>query len=222
MKTVAEASTGFVYCVSSVGITGERAQLRDDLADVVARVRRGRRSPWPWVSASRPRAGRRGRQDRRGSGRGLCRGPAPEGPRRTSRVRRRRSRRRFTTPHGTRTCRARPNGAPGTSDSEWVLRAVVTAEAVVARRRSREQRRVARRRGSDGVVGAGAVLGLAATRHRCCLNAAATQAARAASATCALASRHVRYGGRALRARRSGCVSDSPTSGTARRGPCPA
>lgn len=39
MQTVAEAATGFVYCVSSVGITGERAQLRDDLADVVARVR---------------------------------------------------------------------------------------------------------------------------------------------------------------------------------------
>ena len=39
MRTVAEASTGFVYCVSSVGITGERTQLRDDLADVVARVK---------------------------------------------------------------------------------------------------------------------------------------------------------------------------------------
>lgn len=39
MKTVAEASTGFVYCVSSVGITGERARLRDDLADVVAKVK---------------------------------------------------------------------------------------------------------------------------------------------------------------------------------------
>jgi tryptophan synthase alpha chain len=39
MKTVAEASTGFVYCVSSVGITGERAHLRDDLAEVVARVK---------------------------------------------------------------------------------------------------------------------------------------------------------------------------------------
>ncbi len=40
MMTVAEASTGFVYCVSSVGITGERARLRDDLAEVVDRVRR--------------------------------------------------------------------------------------------------------------------------------------------------------------------------------------
>ena len=39
MRTIAEASTGFVYCVSSVGITGERASLRDDLAEVVASVR---------------------------------------------------------------------------------------------------------------------------------------------------------------------------------------
>ncbi len=45
MKAVAEASRGFVYCVSSVGITGERASLRDDLADVVARVRAWSRVP---------------------------------------------------------------------------------------------------------------------------------------------------------------------------------
>ncbi len=37
---MAAVSTGFVYCVSSVGITGERAALRDDLPAFVAAVKR--------------------------------------------------------------------------------------------------------------------------------------------------------------------------------------
>jgi tryptophan synthase alpha chain len=45
MMAVAEASSGFVYCVSSVGITGERASLRDDLAEVVGNVRKWASTP---------------------------------------------------------------------------------------------------------------------------------------------------------------------------------
>jgi tryptophan synthase alpha chain len=40
MRTVAEASTGFVYVVSSVGVTGERAELAAGLARLVEGVRR--------------------------------------------------------------------------------------------------------------------------------------------------------------------------------------
>jgi tryptophan synthase alpha chain len=36
---IARASTGFVYVVSSVGVTGERGELSSDLPDLVARVR---------------------------------------------------------------------------------------------------------------------------------------------------------------------------------------
>ena len=32
-------SRGFVYCVSSTGVTGERAELPDELAELVARVK---------------------------------------------------------------------------------------------------------------------------------------------------------------------------------------
>jgi tryptophan synthase alpha chain len=39
LRTVTEASTGFVYVVSSVGVTGERSELSADLADLVSRVR---------------------------------------------------------------------------------------------------------------------------------------------------------------------------------------
>lgn len=40
MEEVAGASTGFVYCVSTTGITGARADLAPDLADLVGRARR--------------------------------------------------------------------------------------------------------------------------------------------------------------------------------------
>jgi tryptophan synthase alpha chain len=42
IATVAAASSGFIYCVSSVGITGERAELRGDLAEFVERVKAAR------------------------------------------------------------------------------------------------------------------------------------------------------------------------------------
>jgi tryptophan synthase alpha chain len=42
VDTVTAASTGFVYVVSSVGVTGERAELPAELADLVGRVKRSR------------------------------------------------------------------------------------------------------------------------------------------------------------------------------------
>lgn len=39
LRAVAEASTGFIYVVSSVGVTGERGELPAELADLVERVR---------------------------------------------------------------------------------------------------------------------------------------------------------------------------------------
>lgn len=40
LATVGAASAGFVYCVSRTGVTGERAELPADLADLVARTKR--------------------------------------------------------------------------------------------------------------------------------------------------------------------------------------
>lgn len=42
LAAVALASTGFIYCVSSVGVTGERATLSKDLPSLVGRVRAAR------------------------------------------------------------------------------------------------------------------------------------------------------------------------------------
>jgi tryptophan synthase alpha chain len=42
LSAVAAGSTGFIYCVSSVGVTGERATLPDDLPALLARVRAAR------------------------------------------------------------------------------------------------------------------------------------------------------------------------------------
>lgn len=39
MRAVAERSQGFIYAVSSIGITGERARMRDDLGELVERMR---------------------------------------------------------------------------------------------------------------------------------------------------------------------------------------
>jgi tryptophan synthase alpha chain len=42
LAAVASASTGFIYCVSSVGVTGERATLAHDLPALVQRLRAAR------------------------------------------------------------------------------------------------------------------------------------------------------------------------------------
>ena len=47
IRTVAEASSGFIYVVSSVGVTGERDELPPGLGELVARVRQGRRGGMP-------------------------------------------------------------------------------------------------------------------------------------------------------------------------------
>ena len=47
LQTVAEASAGFIYVVSSVGVTGERGELPPELADLVERVRRWRSDRLP-------------------------------------------------------------------------------------------------------------------------------------------------------------------------------
>jgi len=39
LAKVGQLSSGFVYCVSTTGITGERAELSDELADLVAHVK---------------------------------------------------------------------------------------------------------------------------------------------------------------------------------------
>lgn len=40
LARIAQAASGFIYCVSTVGVTGARASLRADLPDFVARIRR--------------------------------------------------------------------------------------------------------------------------------------------------------------------------------------
>ena len=39
MKEIAQHGGGFVYLISRLGVTGERAELPDDLPDTVARLR---------------------------------------------------------------------------------------------------------------------------------------------------------------------------------------
>ena len=45
IKTVAAVSTGFIYCVSRTGITGEREELPKDLRELVQRIRRETEKP---------------------------------------------------------------------------------------------------------------------------------------------------------------------------------
>jgi tryptophan synthase alpha chain len=45
VEAIAEASSGFVYCVSSLGVTGERVGAREPLEPLVARVRLATRMP---------------------------------------------------------------------------------------------------------------------------------------------------------------------------------
>lgn len=40
IKLVSEIGTGFIYCVSRTGVTGERERLPEDLPELVARIRR--------------------------------------------------------------------------------------------------------------------------------------------------------------------------------------
>ncbi|MBN1320483.1 MAG: tryptophan synthase subunit alpha [Thermoleophilia bacterium] len=40
LARIAQAASGFIYCVSTVGVTGARTSLRADLPDFVARIRR--------------------------------------------------------------------------------------------------------------------------------------------------------------------------------------
>jgi tryptophan synthase alpha chain len=47
IRTVAQVSAGFIYVVSSIGVTGERDQLPAELPDLVARVRRESRGGLP-------------------------------------------------------------------------------------------------------------------------------------------------------------------------------
>lgn len=50
LRTVAEASAGFVYVVSSVGVTGERGELPSGLRDLVERVKAARVADRPPVA----------------------------------------------------------------------------------------------------------------------------------------------------------------------------
>jgi len=45
VKMVAEVATGFVYCVSRMGVTGARAELPPDLRELVGRIRGRTRKP---------------------------------------------------------------------------------------------------------------------------------------------------------------------------------
>ena len=45
IKTVAAASTGFVYCVSRTGVTGVRDELPEGVRDLVGRIRRQTQTP---------------------------------------------------------------------------------------------------------------------------------------------------------------------------------
>jgi tryptophan synthase alpha chain len=40
LAKIAAAASGFIYCVSTTGVTGARAALREDLPDFIARIRR--------------------------------------------------------------------------------------------------------------------------------------------------------------------------------------
>jgi tryptophan synthase alpha chain len=45
LEKVGETSRGFVYCVSTTGVTGERSELPDELAGLVSRVKASTRLP---------------------------------------------------------------------------------------------------------------------------------------------------------------------------------
>ena len=45
IKMIGEQASGFLYCVSSLGVTGARSELRDDLTDFLQRVRESTTAP---------------------------------------------------------------------------------------------------------------------------------------------------------------------------------
>ncbi|MED2257491.1 tryptophan synthase subunit alpha [Brevibacillus parabrevis] len=45
IQTIGEQATGFLYCVSSLGVTGARTDLREDLADFLQRVKASTSAP---------------------------------------------------------------------------------------------------------------------------------------------------------------------------------
>ena len=45
IKMIGEQAAGFLYCVSSLGVTGARSELRDDLADFLQRVKASTKAP---------------------------------------------------------------------------------------------------------------------------------------------------------------------------------
>lgn len=45
IKKIGEQATGFLYCVSSLGVTGARTDLRDDLADFLQKVKASTNAP---------------------------------------------------------------------------------------------------------------------------------------------------------------------------------
>lgn len=45
LARIAEAASGFIYCVSTTGVTGARASLRGDLPEFIARLRRHTKLP---------------------------------------------------------------------------------------------------------------------------------------------------------------------------------
>lgn len=45
IKKIGEQATGFLYCVSSLGVTGARTDLRDDLADFLQKVKASTTAP---------------------------------------------------------------------------------------------------------------------------------------------------------------------------------
>ncbi|MGE7270369.1 tryptophan synthase subunit alpha [Brevibacillus panacihumi] len=45
IQMIGEQATGFLYCVSSLGVTGARSELRSDLTDFLARVRESTNTP---------------------------------------------------------------------------------------------------------------------------------------------------------------------------------
>ena len=99
LAKVGEMSRGFVYCVSTTGVTGERSELPAELAELVARVKAATSLPVAvGFGVSTPEQARRGRAGRRRCRRGqrdrapaarrrtTCARSSPSSPRRSTRA----------------------------------------------------------------------------------------------------------------------------------------